>query len=154
MKKTFFAFLFTFSLLLPAAGAADNWSITDGMGEELEVKHSLFGKKVKSAKDRYGNSFKSEDGLLSSGRTSLTLLGNRLEKKNGLLSGSKLEASTIFGDKVKSKKGLFGRRKTELDLSGSAALISSFFGKKKTLEADPLLFNGNALNEAVPGNSP
>lgn len=105
------------------AGTGD-LSVTNGMGEEMSMKKSLFGKKELMLKDRYSNRYSKKENLAGGKETELNFLGNELKSKKGLL-GSKMEGSTIFGDKVTSKKGFFGRRKTTLDLSGSANLLKS-----------------------------
>lgn len=124
--------LLSLAVLLLTAGSASaggDWSITDGMGEEISIKNPWLGKKSKVFKDRLGNSYVQEQGLLGGTTTEFGVLGNRFEKKKGIFGGSQVEGSTILGDKVVSKKGIFRRRKTQVDLSGTTALIRGLIGR-------------------------
>ena len=118
-------------LVLSAAAvqAGGDWSITDGMGEEISIKNPWLGKKSKVIKDRLGNSYSSETGIFGSKETGVSLLGNQVQRKKGLFGTSEIQGSTIMGDKVISKKGIFRRRKTQVDVSGTTALIRGFLGK-------------------------
>lgn len=121
----------------PSFARGNDFVITDGMGEEIQIRNGLFGKKTKVVKDRLGNGFKQETGIFGGKTTEASILGNEFKKKKGLLGGSDISASTIFGDNVKTKKGIFGRRTTTVDLSGSSKLIQSFFGPRKGVAAAP-----------------
>lgn len=138
-KFSLLAFV-TISFLSPVSVSArgNDFTITDGQGEEIQVKNPLFGKKVKVIKDRMGNGYAQEKGLLGSKDTELKLLGNKMQHHKGLLGNSELSGSTIFGDKIVSKKGIFGRRKTTVDVSGTAGLIKSFFGGSSSASTMPL----------------
>ena len=115
----------------PALARGNDWTITDGMGEEIKVRNGFFGKKSAVVKDRLGNGFKKEKGIFGGTTTEASILGNGFKKKKGILGGSDISGSTIFGDTVQTKKGIFGRRTTTVDLSGSSKLIQSFFGPKQ-----------------------
>lgn len=132
-KQTLFALPLLLSLIFvsPALARGNDWTITDGMGEELQVKNGFFGKKKTIVKDRMGNGFKKETGLLGGTTTEASVLGNGFKKKKGIFGGSDISGSTIFGDTVQTKKGIFGRRKTTVDLSGTSKLVQSFFGPKQ-----------------------
>lgn len=117
----------------PVLARGNDFAVTDGMGEEIQIKNGLFGKKSKLVKDRLGNGFKQEKGIFGTTTTQASVLGNGFKKKNGILGGSDISGSTIFGDTIQTKKGIFGRRKTTVDLSGSSRLIQSFLGPKKPM---------------------
>lgn len=148
MPTARFSFLLSIAAILLTtlpvhAGGVGDLSITDGMGEEFHYKNPLLGKKVKVAKDRLGNSYVQEEGLLGSKSTELSLLGNRMQKKKGLfgLGGTQVEGSSILGDKIVSKKGFFGlgRRKTQVDLSGSTRLIKGILNRPAPTPAPSLV---------------
>lgn len=148
LRESVLAALLMINLALPSVLARGNdLTITDGMGEQLQVKHSLFGKKTRIVKDRLGDGFAQEQSLLGSRTTEIGLLGSQFKSKTGLLGNSETGASTIFGDKFVSKKGIFGRRKTAVDLSGSSQLIRGLLSKPK-----PILLNspGNNLTPTAP----
>ncbi len=132
-KQTMFALPLLLSLVFvsPALARGNDWTITDGMGEEIQVRNGFFGKKSAVVKDRLGNGFKKEKGIFGGTTTEASILGNGFKKKKGILGGSDISGSTIFGDTVQTKKGIFGRRTTTVDLSGSSKLIQSFFGPKQ-----------------------
>ena len=132
-KQALFAMPLLLSLIFvsPAIARGNDWTITDGMGEELQVKNGFFGKKKAVVKDRMGNGFKKETGIFGGSTTEASVLGNGFKKKKGIFGGSEIAGSTIFGDSVQTKKGIFGRRSTTVDLSGSSKLIQSFFGPRQ-----------------------
>lgn len=124
----------------PALAQRNDISITDGMGEEIQIKKGWFGGKSKNIQDRFGNKYQSSNGILGGSQSEATVLGNSFKRKKGWFGGSNVQGSTIFGDKVESKKGWFGGRKTTVDLSGSAAVVKSLFAssKPKPFIQDPL----------------
>lgn len=132
-KQALFALPLLLSLIFvsPALARGNDWTITDGMGEEIQVRNGFFGKKSTLVKDRMGNGFKKDKGILGGTSTEASVLGNGFKKKTGIFGGSDISGSTIFGDSVQTKKGIFGRRKTTVDLSGSSKLIQSFFGPRQ-----------------------
>ncbi len=136
---------------LPALARGNDWSINDGMGEQVQVRNPLFGKKVRVVKDRLGDGFAQQQSILGSKTTEVSLLGNRVQKKKGLFGNTETDASTIFGDKFVSKKGIFGRRQTAIDMSGSGQMIKSLFGHVASPNFVP--YNPAMAPGAVPGNT-
>ncbi|MBY0357339.1 MAG: hypothetical protein K2W82_04995 [Candidatus Obscuribacterales bacterium] len=124
----------------PALAQRNDISISDGMGEEIQIKNGWFGGKSKNIQDRFGNKYQSSKGIFGGSQSEAAVLGNSIKRKKGWFGGSSVQGSTIFGDKVESKKGLFGGRKTKVDISGSAAVVKSLFAssKPKPYIQDPL----------------
>ncbi|MBX9686514.1 MAG: hypothetical protein K2X27_07415 [Candidatus Obscuribacterales bacterium] len=118
---------------LHAQARGNDWTVTDGAGNGIQIKNSLFGKKTRVVKDALGDGFAEEKGIFGNKKSEVSLLGNKFASKKGLLGDSQIEAGTIFGDKIISKKGIFGRRKTSVDLSGSSQLLKSFMTKSPNL---------------------
>lgn len=114
------------SMLSGSAWARGNdWTIKDGKGEELSIKHGWFGRKQVKVQDRLGNKLENKKGLWGSKETQVDLLGNQIKRKKGIFGGSQIEGSSILGDKITTKKGLFGRRQTTVDVSGVSSAIGS-----------------------------
>lgn len=119
------------AIALPAQSQGQDISVVDGQGEELSIKHGLFGTKKKTVKDRFGNKYEHSDGLLGTSKKEVKILGSSYNKKKGLFGQSKTEVKTVLGANVSSKKSLFGRRKTTVDLSGVSKAISNLSGSVK-----------------------
>jgi hypothetical protein len=101
----------------------NDYVITDGQGEGVQIKHGFFGKKSVVVKDRMGDGFATKKGWFGTKETEANVLGNSFHKKKGLLGGSTIEGHTILGDTVSTKKGIFGRSTTTIDASGVSNLI-------------------------------
>lgn len=112
--------------------------ITDGGGEELRFKNSLFGRKVRMVKDRFGDGYALQKGFLSGKDTEMSLLGNHIHRHRGLFGGSEMSGSTILGDRFATKKGLFGKRKMAFDLSGTGGLLKGLFNRPMPLMPVPM----------------
>lgn len=148
---------FILPLLLPAlipliAAASvqargNDFTISDGQGEMLQVKNPLFGKKLRVVKDRLGDGFAQQQGLLGSRDSEYSVLGNKLAHHKGILGNTEISGNTIFGDKFVTKRGIFGRRTTAIDISGSSKLIKSLIGHQNGMPAYPS-YNGTAANLA------
>jgi len=120
----------------------NNLTIKDGFGEEVTVRHGLFGSKQRVIKDRLGDGVAQKTGLFGTRETQVNLLGNQFRKKKGLFGGSEIDGSTIFGDKVTTKKGWFGRRTTTVDVSGMSAVIHDLMAGRKVGPTGPALGPG------------
>jgi hypothetical protein len=115
-------------LNVPSFARGNDLSITDGAGEQVQIKHSLFGRNKTVMRDRFGDGFAQQNGFFGSKASEVSVLGNRVMHKKGLLGNSETDAITIFGANMVTKKGIFGRRTTAVDLSGTNQLIHSFLG--------------------------
>jgi hypothetical protein len=124
-------FLIAVQALPALAWRGNDFAITDGAGEQLQIKHSLFGRNKTVVKDRLGDGFATQTGFFGTKTSEVGILGNRLQSHKGLLGNSETDASTLLGDRLVTKKGIFGRRKTAVDLSGTTHLVQSFFNKPK-----------------------
>ncbi len=139
------------TLSLNAYARGNDFAISDGQGEMLQIKNPLFGRKVRVVKDRLGDGFAQQKGILGGADAEYSVLGNRVQRHKGILGNTETSANTIFGDKFVSKKGIFGRRKTAIDISGSSGFIKSLMGHPNA-NAGPGFpsFNGAASNLAPP----
>jgi hypothetical protein len=104
--------------------------VRTGFGEEVMVKHGLFGTTDTEVKDRLGDAYEDKNGLFSS-EQGVNFLGNSYVKHKGLLSGTTVEGRSIFGDRIESKKSFFGLgpRKTTVDLSGVGSIVQQVTNK-------------------------
>jgi len=110
-----------------------NLDIRSGFGEEIMVRHGLFGTEETMAKDRLGDGYIKKHGLFGTGETGVNVFGNSYVKHKGLLGGTQVEASSIFGDRIESKKGFLGlgRRQTSVDLGGVGTVVQGLFANHK-----------------------
>ena len=126
------------SLTLSSSPALAGWgtlTMTDGAGEGVKYKHTLFGQKSMEAEDRLGDSYVHKRGLLGVNReTGASVLGNGFDVKHGLLSGKTYKAGDILGDSFKSKKMFFGLgpRNTTVDLHGMSGLVHGIMHRSDT----------------------
>ncbi|MBA4077976.1 MAG: hypothetical protein C0508_23305 [Cyanobacteria bacterium PR.023] len=116
---------------LDALARSGDIQVKSGQGEELKVKHSLFGRKNIVVQDRLGDQIEHQTGLVGS-KAKVQILGNGYESKTGILGNKSYKISTILGDKVETKKTWFGlgRRKTTVDLSGTTGLVNQVLQTK------------------------
>src|SRR5947207_601414 len=98
-----------------SSARGNDWTLTTGMGDGVQVKHGWFGRKSVVVKDRLGDGYATKKGLFGTTQSEANVLGNTFTKKKGLLGGSDIEGHTIFGDTITTKKGIFGRRTTTID---------------------------------------
>jgi hypothetical protein len=110
----------------------NDFIITDGQGEGVQVKHGFFGKKTVVVKDRLGNGYATKKGWFGTKETEANIMGNTFHKKKGLLGGSQIEGSSILGDRITTKKGIFGRSTTTIDASGVTRLIKGLLDENKS----------------------
>jgi hypothetical protein len=125
------SFPFCLVILIFYARSAFAWgtvSITDGSGEQVQVKHGLFSKKT-IVKDRYGDGFQHSRSIFGLTKdTQVGAIGNEVHVHKGLFGFGKTEGHDILGDSVSSSKNpLFS--KTNIDLSGANNLVSKIFSK-------------------------
>ena len=140
-------------LSLPTFARGNDLSITDGAGEQVQIKHSLFGRNKTVMKDRFGDGFAQQNGLFGSKASEASVLGNRVMHKKGLLGNTETDASTIFGANMVTKKGIFGRRTTAVDLSGTNQLIHSFLGHSgptQGFSGAPMFGGGAGVPQMMP----
>jgi hypothetical protein len=97
-------------------------TLSTGGGEEVEIKHGLFGHKT-MAKDRLGDAFESSHSIFGTKTKEIAVLGNGIRYHKGILGLSDAEAHTMLGDSATSHKG-FLFRTTNVNLGG----INSLFG--------------------------
>lgn len=116
----------------PAFAQGGDIEVKSGQGEVFNIKHNLFGRQNVVARDRLGNKFEHQAGLLGDTKANVQVLGNGIEAKKGILGNKSYTASTILGDKVETKRSWFGlgRRKTTVDLSGTAGLVNQLLNVK------------------------
>lgn len=146
------ASLIPFTLSSSVYARGNDFAISDGQGEMLQVKNPLFGKKVRVVKDRLGDGFAQRQGILGGSDSEYSVLGNKVQKHKGILGNSEMSGSTIFGDRIVSRKGIFGRRKTAVDISGSSNLIKSLIGHPGGRPYPA--YNGGSANLAPPAAPP
>jgi len=118
-------------LALYGSNALAKWgtvSVTDGSGEQIEVKHGLFSKKT-IIKDRYGDGVQHSRTIFGLSKdTQVGVAGNEVSVHKGLFGFGKTEGHDLLGDSVSSSKNpLFS--KTNIDLSGANNLMSKIFSK-------------------------
>jgi hypothetical protein len=139
---------------LPAFAGWGKFTLTDNNGEQVVVKHGLFGKKT-IVKDRFGDGFEHNKSIFGLTKdTKVSALGNDVHVHKGLFGFGKTEGQDMLGDTVTSNKNLLFRN-TNVNLSGVNGLVDKYFGPKNI--NNPPLDPGLAKrlpNEALPGNIP
>ncbi len=130
-----------------SAGLArgNDWTVTDGSGEQVKIKHGFWGRTDSEVKDRLGDKFVQKKGLFGSKETEVNVLGNQFARKRGWLGGSDIKGQDILGDSVTTKKGFFGRRTTTVNLSGASNALQALFSPKK-LPGSPSQTLDNRIN--------
>lgn len=115
---------------LPAFAHWGKFTITDNNGEEVVVKHGLFGKKT-VVEDRWGDGFAHSRSIFGLTKdTKVSALGNDVHVHKGLFGFGKTEGQDMLGDTFTSHKNLLYRN-TNVNLSGVNGLMSKFFGPKQ-----------------------
>jgi len=137
--------LILFVLLWSNQFALAKWgtvTVTDDNGEEIVVKHGLFGKKT-IVKDRFGNGVESKKSIFGLTKdTEVNAVGNDVHVHKGLFGFSKTEGHDILGDTVTSKKNLLYSN-TNVNLSGVNDLLNKYLRPKNL---NPQGFDPNATN--------
>ncbi len=115
---------------LPSFAGWGKTTVTDNNGEEVTVKHGLFGKKT-IVKDRWGDGVEHNRSIFGLSKdTKVSALGNDVHVHKGLFGFSKVEGQDMLGDKWSSSKNpLFGN--TKVDLSGVNRIVDKYFGPKQ-----------------------
>jgi hypothetical protein len=126
--------IFCLMLLLgnnaPALAGLGKFTITDGSGDQVVVKHGLFGRKI-SYKDRYGNNLEKSRSIFGLTKdTKVGVLGNEMHSHKGLFGFSKTEGHSILGDSVTSSKNPFYRN-TNVNLSGVDGFLKNSMQSKQ-----------------------
>jgi len=151
------AVLIFISLAHSVLARGNDWTITDGSGEQIQVKNGFFGHTDKVVEDRLGDGFRQKKGFFGSKETDVSLLGNQFQAKKGWFGSSDVKGHDILGDSIKTRKGFFGRRTTTVDVSGAAnvlgALISSS-GRKPNPALPPLDRQGAVSDPLTPLGDP
>lgn len=131
MRMSFLFPLLVPIILLSNQSALAKWgtfTMTDENGEQVKVKHGLFGKKT-IVKDRFGNGVATKQGIFGINKdTQVSAVGNNVQVHKGLL-GSQTEVEDMLGDKITSNKNLLYSN-TNVDLSGVNRLLNKYFGPK------------------------
>src|SRR2546430_148175 len=70
-----------------ALAKRDSLDVQTGFGEELVVKHGLFGTKTTAVKDRLGDSYVNREGIFSQDKGA-NVFGNGYSKHHGLIGGT------------------------------------------------------------------
>jgi hypothetical protein len=113
----------------PAFAGWGKFTITDGNGDGVQVKHYLFGQKSLVMQDQNGDEVVHKQGLLGINReTGVNVLGNGTTVKHGLLRGTSVEGQDMLGDSWKSKKMFMGLgpRITTVNAKGVSDLLGGF----------------------------
>ena len=114
--------------IMPSMAKWGTFTMTDDQGDEVKVKHSLFGKKT-VVKDRNGNGFEHSRSIFGLTKdTKVGALGNDMHVHKGLFGFGKTEANDMLGDTVKSKKNLLFRN-TNVDMNGANSFLTKMFSK-------------------------
>lgn len=129
LNGTLLALILVAATSAPALARGNDLVVKSGFGDEVTIKHGLFGRKTTTVKDRMGNGYSSKGGLFGSKESSVSVIGNNLTRKKGWFGRSEVQGSTILGDKVSTKKGLFGRRTTTVDVSGTSSAVKGLWDK-------------------------
>ncbi len=155
MTKRFLASMAVIVTLATNSPALAKWgkvTVTDNNGEEMVVKHGLFGKKT-YVKDRFGDGFQNKKSIFGLTKdTQVSALGNDVHVHKGLFGFGKTEGKDMFGDKISSNKNPFYRN-TKVDLSGANNLFTKYFAPQKIA---PPTVDPNAVShpQALPGALP
>lgn len=144
-----FAALICLSSVQSAQARGNDWTITDGMGEQVKVKHGFFGHTDKTVQDRLGDGMRVKKGFFGSKETDVNLLGNQFQKKKGWFGSSDLKGRDILGDSVTTKKGIFGRRTTTVNVGGAASVIQGLFADKKPRPPMPPNYKPGAVSDPL-----
>ena len=112
---------------LSGQARGNDWSITDGSGEQFVIKNKFFGRSDKVVKDRLGDGVALKKGFFGSKETDVNVLGNQFQAKKGWFGSSDIKGHDILGDGIKTRKGFFGRRTTTVDLSGASSVLGGLF---------------------------
>jgi len=126
-KNIFLSFSFlalSVQSTLPVLAGWGKFTIDSGSGDQVEVKHGLFGRKT-VVKDRLGDGFASSHSILGTKSTEASVLGNGVRYHKGLLGFSSASAHTMLGDSITTHKGLFTRN-TNVNVSGINSLLGRY----------------------------
>jgi hypothetical protein len=146
-------FLILFMLLLSNQRALAKWgttTVTDDNGEQVVVKHGLFGKKT-IVKDRFGDGVANSKSIFGLTKdTQVNVLGNDVRVHKGLFGFSKTEGHDILGDSVSSKKNLLYHN-TNVNLSGVNNLLNKYLGPKNlnSPAMDPGAINRGPMDQGL-----
>ena len=155
MTKRFLASMAVLITLAPTLPVFAKWgkvTVTDSSGEEVVVKHGLFGKKT-LVKDRFGDGFQNKKSIFGLTKdTQVSALGNDVHVHKGLFGFGKTEGKDMFGDKISSNKNPFYRN-TNIDLSGANKMFTKYFAPQ---QITPPTVDPNAIShpQALPGALP
>jgi hypothetical protein len=116
---------------VPSYARGNDLTVTDGMGEGMQVKNGFFGRKDVLVKDRLGDGYRKKKGFFGSKEEDANILGNQFQAKKGWFGSSTVKGHDILGDSITTRKGFFGRRTTSVDVSGAASAIQGLLGGKK-----------------------
>ncbi len=114
----------------PTFAGWGKFTLTDDNGEQVTVKHGLFGKKT-IVKDRWGDGFEHNRSIFGLTKdTKVSAIGNDVHVHKGLFGFSKTQGQDMLGDTVTaSKNPLF--HNTNVNLSGVNGLLDKYLGPKK-----------------------
>jgi hypothetical protein len=106
------------------------FTMTDGSGDQVVVKHGLFGRKT-VVTDRFGNGVETSRSIFGLTKdTKVGVLGNEVHSHKGLFGFSKTESQSMLGDTVTSNKNpLYGN--TNINLKGVDGLLSGYMQPKQ-----------------------
>src|SRR5579883_3525567 len=71
----------------------NDFSISDGQGEMLQIKNPLFGKKTRIIRDRLGDGFGQQKGILGGTDSEFSVLGNKMQRHKGIFGNTQTSAS-------------------------------------------------------------
>jgi hypothetical protein len=118
----------------PALAKWGKFTITDDNGEQVVVKHGLFGKKT-IVKDRWGDGFEHKRSIFGLTKdTQVSAVGNDVHVHKGLFGFGKTEGQDMLGDTISSHNNPLYHN-TNVNLSGVNNVIDKYFGSKKPLNS-------------------
>lgn len=128
MKNSIFAPLLLCVLLSqlgqPVKAGWGKLTVDSGGGDELTVKHGLFGHKTE-VKDRLGDGFVKSHSIFGTKTEEISVLGNGIKYHKGLLGFSSASGHTMFGDSLSSHKNPLYRT-TNVNMSGINSLLGNY----------------------------
>lgn len=159
MTKTFYLYTYLLIILLslglPALAKWGTFTMTDDNGDQVIVKHGLFGKKT-IVKDRYGDGFANSKSIFGLTKdTQVGVLGNEVHAHKGLFGFGKTEGHDVLGDTVSSKNNPLYRN-TNVNLSGANSFLNKFFAPKPSSPVNPTNMPGQvgSMPNMQPGIQP
>jgi hypothetical protein len=133
-KFYFLAGAIALSLLTGQKGQAFPWgkvTVTDGDGDQMEIKRGILGDKKTLVEDRYGDKFEKKQSLFGLTKTTqVEALGNGAKHHHGLFGTHHTEVHTMLGDSVSDNRNIFGWHSVHVDAHGLSSFLDELDGKK------------------------